>query len=157
MQKLEKQIAFMTSNGYVFSYTNYEQIDEKSQKMNVLVSGPKRINKRKQYDFCWQGCLTVMYDAEYMGLIQIEDLKKNNDYAMWLKLIEKADCYLLDEYHAKYRIRTGSISRHSKLKLIKHHYILYRHGEKKNIIASTVLTLRNLFWGVYKKLKYVLK
>lgn len=157
MQKLEKQIAFMTSNGYFFSYTNYEQIDEKSQKMNVLVSGPKRINKRKQYDFCWQGCLTVMYDAEYMGLIQIEDLKKNNDYAMWLKLIEKSSCYLLDECLARYRIRTGSISRHSKLKLIKHHYILYRHGEKKNIIASTVLTLRNLFWGVYKKLKYVLK
>lgn len=43
-----------------------------------------------------------MYDAENIGLIQIEDIKKNNDYAMWLKVRKKADCYFLDEYLGKY-------------------------------------------------------
>lgn len=154
-EKLEKQIDFMMKNNYSFSYTAYEQIDEASKKMNIWVSGPKRINKRQQYNFCWQGCLTVMYDREKVGLIQIEDLKKNNDYAIWLKAIEKADCHLLNECLAKYRIRTGSISRHSKLRLIKHHYILYKEGEHKNAVSSSIITVRNLFWGVYKKTRYV--
>ena len=38
-----------------------------------------------------------MYDRETVGLIQIADIKKNNDYAMWLKVCRQADCYLLDE------------------------------------------------------------
>lgn len=55
------------------------------------------------FNYCWLGCLTVMYDSKIIGLIQIEDIKKNNDYAMWLKVCKKANCYLLDEVLAKYR------------------------------------------------------
>ena len=109
------------------------------------------------YNFCYPGCLTVMYNAKKVGLIQIENLAKNNDYAMWLKIIKKANCYLLDECLAKYRIRTGSISRNSKIKLIKHHYYLYRNGEHKNVLSSSTLTVRNLVFGVLKKVKYVKK
>ncbi len=36
-----------------------------------------------------------MYSAKEMGLIQIKDIKKNNDYAILLKLCKKADCVLL--------------------------------------------------------------
>lgn len=154
-EKLEKQISFMKKNGYKFSYTAYEEIDEASNLLNVTVSGPKKITKAGMYNYCWPGCLTVMYDAEFVGLVQISDLKKNNDYAMWLKVIEKADCYLLDETLAKYRIRSGSISRHSKIKLIKHHYLLYRKGEDRNCVVSSCLTARNLFFGVLKKVFYV--
>lgn len=156
-EKLEKQIAFMKENGYKFSYTAYEEIDENSSPLNVSVTGPRKITKAGMYNYCWPGCLTVMYDADAVGLVQIEDLKKNNDYAMWLKAIEKADCYLLGEKLAKYRIRSGSISRHSKLKLIKHHYLLYKVGENKNSVVSSVLTARNLVFGVIKKIIYVKK
>lgn len=155
--KLEKQIKFMKDNKYDFSYSNYEEIDEDSKPLNIFVTGPKKITKRGMYNFCYPGCLTVMYNAEKVGLIQIENLAKNNDYAMWLKVIEKANCYLLDENLAKYRIRTGSISRNSKVKLIKYHYYLYRNGEHKNPISSSVLTVRNLGFGALKKIKYVKK
>ena len=83
--KLEKQVKFMEDNGYTFSYTSYQEIDSDSKSKGVLVSGPKHVTKRGMYNFCWPGCLTVMYDATKIGLIQIEDIKKNNDYAMWLK------------------------------------------------------------------------
>ena len=46
-----------------------------------------------------------MYSAKAMGLVQIKDIKKNNDYAILLKLCKKADCYLLKENLAEYRIR----------------------------------------------------
>lgn len=153
--KLEKQVAFMENNGYRFSYTNYVEIDEESTPNGKYVTGPKRITKHGMYNYCWMGCLTVMYDAETVGLVQIEDIKKNNDYAMWLKVCKKANCYLLDENLAKYRKRSGSISNHGYVKLIKWHYRLYREAENKNTISSLVLTIRNLLFGVIKKIKYV--
>ncbi len=154
-EKLEKQIAFMEENGYSFSYTNYAEIDEESIPNGKWVTGPKRITKHGMYNYCWMGCLTVMYDRETVGLIQIEDIKKNNDYAMWLKACLKADCYLFDEILAKYRRRGGSISNHGYTKLIKWHYKLFREAEKKNPVPAFILTARNLFFGVIKKLRYV--
>lgn len=154
-EKLEKQIAFMEKNDYRFSYTNYIEIDETANPNGRSVTGPKKVTRHGMYNYCWMGCLTVMYDAETVGLIQIADIKKNNDYAMWLKVCKKADCYLLDEVLAKYRKRSGSISNHGYTKLIKWHYKLYREAEKKSSLVSAVLTLRNLFWGVWKKIRYV--
>lgn len=154
-EKLEKQISFMKKNDYHFSYTNYIEIDETTNPNGRSVTGPKKITRHGMYNYCWMGCLTVMYDAETVGLIQIADIKKNNDYAMWLKVCRMADCYLLDEVLAKYRKRRGSISNHGYTKLIKWHYKLYREAEKKSSLVSAVLTLRNLFWGVWKKIRYV--
>lgn len=187
--KLEKQIAFMEKNGYAFSYTRYEEMDENGTPTGTIVSGPKRITKTGMFNYCWPGCLTVMYDREVVGDIQIAEIQKNNDYAMWLKICRKADCYLLDENLARYRKRTGSIThaqRHPEpirqaqgklrvakskdlpachpraggdlsrhLSLIKWHYKLYREAEGMNPVASLFNTGRNLFFGVWKKIKYV--
>lgn len=74
--KLEKQITFMNKSGYHFSYTNYCEINERSEDTGRSVTGPKHVTKAGMYAFCWPGCLTVMYDREYVGLIQIADIKK---------------------------------------------------------------------------------
>ena len=154
--KLEKQIKFMQDNNYHFSYTGYCEINEQSKEIGKLISGPKHITKLGMFCFCWLGCLTVMYDREHIGLIQISDIKKNNDYAMWLKVCQKADAYLLDEPLAKYRRgRTGSISTHGYITLIKWHYKLFRESELLGVIASAFITLVNLVCGVFKKIKYV--
>ena len=154
-EKLQKQIAFMNEGGYHFSYTAYEEIDEASRQLGVLIEGPKKITKRGMYNYCWPGCLTVMYDAERVGVLQIEDMKKNNDYAMWLKVCKKADCYFLGECLARYRRgRSGSISTQSISTLIKWHYKLYRYGDKRSAFTSGVLTARNIVFGFYKKIRY---
>ena len=154
--KLEKQIDFMEKHGYAFTYTEYKEIDEYSNATGVMLSGPKHVTKAGMFAFCWPGCLTVMYDREKIGLLQIADIKKNNDYAMWLKVIRHADCYLLDECLAMYRRgRKGSISSHSYITLIKWHYKLFRDTEGMNPFASTFFTMLNLVCGVYKKLRYV--
>ena len=154
--KLEKQISYMKRNGYFFSYTQYREMDEKGKDTGILVSGPKKITKNGMYNYCWPGCLTVMYDASRIGLIQIADIKKNNDYAMWLKVCKKADCYLLNECLAIYRKgREGSVSSHSILTMIGWHYKLFREAEKSNIMMSIFNTCRNMLFGFYKKRKYV--
>ncbi|MBQ8015146.1 MAG: glycosyltransferase family 2 protein [Clostridia bacterium] len=153
--KLKNQIDFMKNNGYHFSYTKYMEIDEDSKPCGKVVGGPKCISKSGMYSYCWPGCLTVMYDAEKIGLIQIENIRKNNDYAMWLKVCRKAKCFLLDETLAKYRKRSGSISNHGYTKLIKWHYKLVRDAEKKNPVSSALLMAINLFFGTIKKIIYV--
>lgn len=157
-EKLQKQIQFMKIYSYHFSYTNYSEIDTEGKKTGVSVTGPKRITKTGMFNYCWPGCLTVMYDAETVGLIQIADIKKNNDYAMWLKVCRKADCYLLDEELALYRRgRVGSVSSHSIKTMIGWHYKLYRDAEGQGVITAMFNTCRNMLFGFYKKKRFVKK
>lgn len=152
-KKLEKQIAFMKINGYKFTYTDY-RIQLNGSWLPYVYTGPSVVNKRKMKDYCYFSTITVMYEREHVGLIQIEPVKKNNDYAMWLKIIEKTQCHRLPECLSYYIKHEGSISSGSKWRLIKHHYIMWRVAEKKNAFCACVLTVRNLFWGVIKKIKY---
>ena len=154
-EKLEKQLKFMAEKSYAFSYTRYEEVDENGKPTGTFVGGPKRITKTGMFNYCWPGCLTVMYNREVVGDIQIADIRKNNDYAIWLKVCRKADCYLLPETLASYRKRGGSISNHCYVALVKWHYKLYREAEGLNPISSLWVTGRNLAFGVWKKLRYV--
>lgn len=155
-EKLEKQLKFMVINDYHFSYTEYIEMNEDGKETGVRISGPKHVNRRGMYNFCWPGCLTVMYDREHVGLLQIADIKKNNDYAMWLKVCHKADCHLLPEPLAKYRRgRAGSISTHGYATLMKWHYKLFREAEGMNPISSFIITCINMVCGLYKKKRYV--
>lgn len=154
--KLEKQLKFMVDHNCHFSYTSYCEINEQSEETGKLISGPKHVTKAGMYAFCWPGCLTVMYNREHVGLIQIADIKKNNDYAMWLKVCKKVDCYLLDECLAKYRRgRVGSISTHGYTTLIKWHYKLFREAEGMNPVSSFIITCVNMVCGLYKKKRYL--
>ena len=154
-EKLEKQISFMEENQYSFTYTNYKEIDVDGNLNGIIVTGPKKITKIGMYNYCWPGCLTVMYDADKLGLLQIRDIKKNNDYAMWLKLCKKADCYLLDENLALYRRgRKGSISTQSITTMLKWHYRLFRDAEGQNMVTSIFNTFRNAAFGMYKRKVY---
>ena len=153
-QKLEKQISFMKKNNYVFSYHDFVKIDEKSNALNVYVSGPDVVTKRKMYNYGYPGCLTFMYSAKNMGLIQIKDIKKNNDYAILLKLCKKANCYLLPENLAQYRIRKKSISHDKLSKKIKSHYDLFHICDEKPAVVAFWYACWNMFYGILKKKNY---
>ena len=148
--KLKKQIQFMKTNNYAFTFTDF--IIRMNEKLLPYVyTGPNVVGKVRMTNYCYIFTSTVMYDQEKVGLIQIEDLKKNNDYAMWLLIVKKHPCYRLAECMACYNKHENSISSGNKLKLIKYHYILFNKGMKKSKINSTLLTLNNLFWGVLQK------
>lgn len=152
--KLEEQIYFMESKRIHFSYTNYEEIDENGQSTEILVSGPKILTSKRMENYCYPGCLTVMYDASLIDLIQISDIKKNNDYAIWLKISKNYDCHLLNKNLAKYRRRSGSISNSSIYTLIIWHYKLWREAENRSPLWSLYLTMKNIIFGIQKKILY---
>lgn len=156
-EKLERQLTFMVDNGYTFSYHQYNEIDEESNSIGRLISGPKHVSRIGMVSYCWPGCLTVMYHRDTIGDVQIPDIKKNNDYAMWLIASHKSSCHLLCGCLASYRKRTGSISNHGYVSLIKWHYELFRKVELVNPLIASLYTFNNLFWGVFKKIFYVRK
>ena len=156
-EKLERQITFMQENGVTFSYTNYEETDEQGNRTGVLGTGPRRIGRMRMRTFNYMGCLTVMYDRDAVGLIQIADLKKRNDYAIWLRVSRKATAVLLPETLAVYRVRSsGSITNRgqSPLRLLRFHYALWREGEGMNPVSALFWTAVNLVCGFLKKFLY---
>ena len=152
-EKLEKQIKFMKDNHYAFTFTDY-RICLNGERMPYINTGPDVVDKRKMYNYCYVSTSTVMYDREKIGLIQIANLKKNNDYAMWLQAIEKSDAYRLPECLSFYIKHDGSISSGSKIKLIKWHYLLFRNGLRKSPVISALLTVNNIVHGIWKKIYY---
>lgn len=153
-KKLEYQIKFMKKNNLVFSYHEYEKIDEESQPLNIYVSGPRVITKKKMYNYGYPGCLTFMYNAKVMGLIQIKDIKKNNDYAILLQLCKKANCVLLKKNLAKYRIRKKSISHDKLSKKLKSHYDLFHYCDEKAAPIALWYACWNMYYGILKKKIY---
>ena len=153
--KLEKQVKFMEENDVAFSYHKYTEISENGVDLGIEVGGIKKVNKFQMFSCCWPGCLSVMYDRERIGLIQIKNIKKNNDTAIWLKVIKKSPCYLLDERLAKYRRRQGSITPQSIWKRIWAHYPLFRVAQEMNPIVASFWTLMNVVGNTYKKVFYV--
>ena len=152
--KLEKQLNFMISNSYKFSYTEYREVNYIGQIITNRITGPTKITKLGMLLYCWPGCLTVMYDSSAIGLIQIPPIKKNNDYAMWLLISQRADCHLLKETLASYRRREGSISNQGYFTLIKWHYRLFKSVLNANSFKCCMFTLNNIFFGIIKRLAY---
>lgn len=153
-EKLEKQISFMEKNQYVFSYHEYTKIDEESKPLNIYVSGPEVVTKQKMYHYGYPGCLTFMYSVKAMGLVQIKDIKKNNDYAILLKLSKKANCYLLKKNLAQYRIRKKSISHDKLRRKLRSHYDLFHVCDEKPALAALWYACWNMWYGLLKKRNY---
>lgn len=154
-EKLEHQLKFMVENNYAFSYHEYTEINEDGNELGVYVSGIKKVSRLDMLTCCWPGCLTIMYDCEKIGLVQINDVRKNNDTAIWLKVVKKSPCFLLKKNLACYRRRADSITPKPLWQRIWAHYPLFRKAEEMNPINATFWTLINVFGNGIKKLFYV--
>lgn len=156
-EKLERQIDFMENHHYYFSYTKYEKLDLFLWMRGAIFGGPKKLTRDDIIRCCWPGYLTVMYDAREVGQIQIEDLRYNNDYALWLKVCEKADCYLLPECLAKLRTPQSNIVQYLLTDKLNWRYRVYRKILGRGVFISILMTLRNLYYATLKRVKYVSK
>ncbi len=143
--KLEKQIAFMRDNNCDFSFTEYGHIDEENNSLHKIANVIKHLNYRKMMMHCWPGCLTVMYNQTITGKVFAEDIKKNNDHALFLRVLKKSQNAMgMKEILAQYRIRRGSIS--SKKSEIIRYYIQVIHDiEKQSLAFAWFCVLTHVF------------
>ncbi|MBE5749322.1 MAG: glycosyltransferase family 2 protein [Clostridiales bacterium] len=148
--KLERQIKWMNDNGYAFSCTAYEQIDEEDNLLNRTIKTIKKTNYNRLLLDCPVGNSTVVYDVEKMGKFEVPNIRKRNDDALWLQMLKK-EKYIwgMPDVLMQYRIRKNSISS-NKLKVIKYHWILYREIEHLSVIRSA---FHVFWWCVIKVLR----
>lgn len=148
--KLERQIRWMNDNGYAFSCTAYEQIDEDDKSLNRIIKTVKKTDYNRLLLDCPVGNSSVIYDVEKMGKFEVPNIRKRNDDALWLQMLKK-EKYIwgMPDVLMKYRIRQNSISS-NKFKVIKYHWILYRDIEHLSVIRSA---FHICYWCVIKVLK----
>lgn len=155
--KLESQIAFMCENRYAFSCGYSTCIDENSNSLHVIDTCPKKITRFMFLLYDWAGCLTVMYHVPTVGLVQIEDIKRRNDYALWLQISRHNVCYSLPKILGHYRVRRVSVSHTSRLNLVKAHYQMFRKCEKKSVVVSAIYTGINVVMSFVRKIIFIRK
>ncbi|MFI8604747.1 glycosyltransferase family 2 protein [Cellulophaga baltica] len=150
--KLEIQIHFMQKNNYAFSHTSYGFIDENGKiiKQTYLVSKEpvdyKMLLKRTEI-----GCLTAVYDAEIIGKMYMPDLRRKQDYALWLAILKKGfKSYPIANETAFYRQHSNSVTS-NKFKLIRKHWVFLKKQENLNAIQATYYTI---CWGIGGFKKY---
>ncbi|MBT8262790.1 MAG: glycosyltransferase [Bacteroidia bacterium] len=126
-EKLEKQVAFMIKNKCDVSYTSYLHIDESGNSLNKRILALPKLSYKKQHCNNYIGNLTGMYNAEILGKIASPDIRKRQDWAVWLEAIKRSGkpALGLQEDLSLYRVRRDSMSS-NKAKLVKYNYSFYK-------------------------------
>ena len=157
--KLEKQLNFMVENNYDFTATYFNVYDEKQGRITKLVKAPTKCTHKKLMRLNYIGCLTVMYKKSLFPDLSIpQDIAKRNDYAIWLKLSEKAPCYILNECLGTYvRHFNNSVSSVGKSKIVDYHRDMFEKLYGYSESRAKFYAYRNVFFYVFKELFYASK
>lgn len=151
-EKLERQIAFMENSGIVFSYTDYDVVDENN---NIVSIFKPRLDVCKYKDILKHnhiGCLTVVYDSDKLGKVFMPtNAIRREDMACWLSILKNGEeAHCLHECLAQYKVHANSVSS-NKLKMMKYQWQVYRKVERINVFKSIYYLA---YWAVMGVLKY---
>lgn len=150
-EKLTIQIKFMEEKQIDFSHSSYGYWDEKSNEIKkpFLVShnpvSYKDLLKRTEIS-----CLTAIYNQQTIGKMYMPDLRRKQDYALWLSILKKGyKSYPQQEVLAYYRQRKGSAT-NKKYKLIYKHYRFLVESEGLCFFNAVKYTIYWMINGLFK-------
>ena len=109
--KLERQLAFAERSGGAFLYGGFRRISEDGTRIGRFVSVPPRIDYDGLLKNTCIATLTVMLDRERMPDVVFPDLRRCNDFALWLNLLRTCQwAHGLSEDLGRYRTVSNSLS-----------------------------------------------
>lgn len=151
--KLEKQVNFMLKNGYAFTCTDYEKIDEKGKRLKIV-----KIPKKVDYNLFLRNTIIqtvgVMVDTKITGkdLLVMPNIRRRQDAATWCQLLKNGyDCYEVPEVLSYYRVVSNSLSS-NKFKAIKMNWYWYRKIEKLSLLKACFCFVGYAFNAVKKRI-----
>jgi glycosyltransferase involved in cell wall biosynthesis len=148
-EKLELQLNFMESKQIPLSFTSYFSVNEGNENLK-LIRAKKQVTYRKLLTNNYIGCLTAIYSTEKLGKVYFPNIKKRQDWALWLKITKKGiTAYSLKEPLAIYTKRKLSVSS-NKFKLFKYNWKIYRKFENLNIMVSLYYFAQLFFKKILK-------
>lgn len=153
-KKLETQLDFMNSNDCDVCFSSYDLMNEEGTFLNTQVKALKILPYKKLLKSNYIGNLTGMYNADVLDKILSPNLRKRQDWLLWLAAIKKSGKPALgiQESLAYYRVRKDSMSS-NKINLLKHNYWVYKKGLRFSTIKSLYLMLIFLFEHFFIKSK----
>lgn len=154
--KLQIQVNQFVDNITDVSFGSYEWMDSEGKPLNKKVFALKRLTYNKLLKANYVGNLTGMYNCEKLGKIYTKNLKKRQDWLLWLEAIKRSNkpAVGIRETLAYYRITDGSLSS-NKTNLIKHNFNVYRKGLEFSFIKSSVYLLKFLFEHLFVKSRLI--
>lgn len=154
--KLEKQLAFMARKRCILSYTSYMTCNEDNMITGIVVCD-RKIDYQSLKRDDGIGCLTAVYDSSVFGKIYLPDMRKRQDWGLWLKIIKECKiAYGMKEPLAIYRVHSNSIS-HNKLSLVNYNVAVYQHVLGYSWVRAYLTFLFSFLPGYFwKKLRLYL-
>jgi glycosyltransferase involved in cell wall biosynthesis len=128
-QKLEKQVAVLASGKADVCFSSYEQINEGGDYLQIKVQALAILTYNKLLKSNYVGNLTGMYNATVLGKVTSPNLRKRQDWLIWLKALNLSGkpAIGIQESLALYRVRENSMSA-NKFNLVKYNYWVYKKG-----------------------------
>jgi len=143
--KLSDQISFMESYGSVFTFGAYRLIDGEGRFLGTFMPHKASVTYSDLLRTCSIGTLTVMYDSQAIGKFRFDEIRRTQDYLLWLKILKTGiKAQLVPGILASYRVLNGSLSR-NKFAKARMQWRIYRLHERLPIL-----------WAVYFMLHYSL-
>lgn len=107
--KLSAQLAALRS-GHPFVFSAYQRMDAAGRPLG-LVRVPASVDHARLLRGNVIGCLTAIYDSAHFGKVEMPDLRRRQDYGLWLALLRRGGVALgLPDILADYRVRRESLS-----------------------------------------------
>lgn len=159
--KLEVQLKHMKKYQLGFSYSNYYNISESGETMNIVKS-PQHISFHTMLLSNWVGCLTVMIDRNHFLDVKQPFIQRRNDYAMWLMLLKQLKPQKfsgIDDILGFYRVNSYGLSS-QKFSALQSYYTCIRTYGDQGILISFIMTqfylciilIKKLFPRVYNRI-----
>ncbi|MEM6388896.1 MAG: glycosyltransferase family 2 protein [Pseudomonadota bacterium] len=124
--KLSRHLAFMETRDVAFSYTGFYRLKNGAERQ---INVPASLDYATLLKGNVIGCLTAIYDSAVFGKVEMPDIRRRQDYGLWLKLLKQVDrAYGLQEPLARYYQQAGSLSS-ARIKASLGTWQLYRKVE----------------------------
>lgn len=150
--KLEKQIKFLTINDLAFTFSAYQKINEKGEKGGII-NIPDEVHYNHLLKSCPIGCLTAIYDTEKIGKVYMPEIRKRQDYGLWLKIFQIiGSAKGMKENLAYYRVRSNSVSS-NKFVAAKYYFKVLRQVGKVSLFKAWFYFFHYALNGFHKYLK----
>jgi teichuronic acid biosynthesis glycosyltransferase TuaG len=140
-EKLKKQVCFLEENKLLFTFSFFECIDELGNPLKKRIEAPQKLSLLRLFFCNYIGNLTAIYDSQQLEKIPISNIRKRQDWILWITILKKIKvAYPLRESLAYYRIRNNSISS-KKIQLIKENFNVYNKYYKFNFLVSSLFLM----------------
>lgn len=154
LDRLENHLNFMKKNNVFFSYSYNNIIDEYGL-FKYKYLAPEKVDSKKMRYANFLSCSTVIYDSHELGKIYQPNIKKRNDFALWLTILNSPTkpigiCY--KKVTSSYRVNSYGLSSNKKDAARYFYRCLVKYNKQSRISALYFLVIY-IFIILIKKVK----